>query len=215
MAQDSLGRVVGKGHMRPVDEDAQPLAMVDERAQRPGFARVARQGCQFRLGVGEQVVERLLQFARALPERRLLAFAAGVVMFQPRLVQPEDPGDPLDPCLAPLRQPFLAGRAVDKIAARVAPDMLHATYLGICCGADYVAERWTRRAGHEDSPSSPQHNLVQSQRAKEGHQPLVVHPVRAPRHRKAPSPSPSFRDRFRRRCWWYRGWRDRARRGWC
>ena len=42
-------------------------------------------------------------------------------MLQPRLVQAIDPGDPLDPSPAPVRQIHLAGRAVDKIPAHVGP----------------------------------------------------------------------------------------------
>ena len=42
-------------------------------------------------------------------------------MLQSRLVQAIDPGDPLDPSRAPVRQIHLAGRAVDKIPAHVGP----------------------------------------------------------------------------------------------
>ena len=42
-------------------------------------------------------------------------------MLQPRLVQPVDRRDPLDPSLAPVRQSHLAGRALDKIAAHMGP----------------------------------------------------------------------------------------------
>ena len=42
-------------------------------------------------------------------------------MLQPRLVQAVDRRDPLDPTLAPLRQPHLAGSALDKVSPLVAP----------------------------------------------------------------------------------------------
>ena len=42
-------------------------------------------------------------------------------MLQPRLVQPVDLRDPLDPSPAPARQSHLAGRALDKIAAHMGP----------------------------------------------------------------------------------------------
>ena len=45
----------------------------------------------------------------------------GVVVLQPRVVQPVDRRDALDPSLAPVRQSHLAGRALDKIAAHMGP----------------------------------------------------------------------------------------------
>ena len=42
--QGSLGFVVVQGHLRLVDEDAQPLAMVEKGAQRPGLACMVGQG---------------------------------------------------------------------------------------------------------------------------------------------------------------------------
>ncbi len=66
-----------------VDEDAQPLTMVEKRAQRLAFARVLRQSGQLRPSVRKQAVERLLQRTRRLPERRRLTFVAGVVMLKP------------------------------------------------------------------------------------------------------------------------------------
>ena len=43
----------------------------------------------------------------------------------------------------------------------------------ICYARDYVAEWELCRTGHDELAFSPQHNLLHSQRAKEGHQPLV------------------------------------------
>ena len=70
---------------------------------------------------------------------------------------------------------FRTMRVVDlaQLAPGVAPEMLHATSLGICCAHDYVAEWELCRTGHDELAFSPQHNLLHSQRAKEGHQPLV------------------------------------------
>ena len=75
--------------------------MVYERAQRLGPERFGRQPGQLRLGVGEQAVDRLPQSALRLMERRGLVFETGVVMLQPRPVQPVDLRDPPDPYLAP------------------------------------------------------------------------------------------------------------------
>ena len=67
-----------------------------ERSALPSRALV-RQGGQLPFGVREQAVDRLLQLALRRVELRRLAFEPGVVMPQPRLVQPVDRRDPLDP----------------------------------------------------------------------------------------------------------------------
>ena len=67
-AQRKLAAVVVHGHERLVDEDAQPLAVVEKRAQRLGPARPVRQSGQFRFGGCEQLVDRLLR-ARRAPHR--------------------------------------------------------------------------------------------------------------------------------------------------
>ena len=54
-------------------------------------------------------------------EGRCLAFETGIVMLQPRLVQPEDVRDPLDPTPAPSGEPHMAGRTLDEVAPLVAP----------------------------------------------------------------------------------------------
>ena len=65
--------------------------------------------------------DRLLEIVLRRVERRCLKFETGIVLFQPRLAQPEDLRDPLDPSLAPLGQLHLAGRALDKISPYVTP----------------------------------------------------------------------------------------------
>ncbi len=110
--------------MRAVDEDAQARAVVHQRAQRLGPERFRRQAGQLRLGVGEQPVDRLLQRALRRIERRGLVFETGVVMLQPRPVQPVDLRDPLDPSLAPAGEPHMAGSAVDEGSALVRPTPL-------------------------------------------------------------------------------------------
>ncbi len=120
-SRSGISEVVVHGHLGPVDEDAQPLAMVEKGAQRPGLARMVRQGGQFRFGLREQALDRLVQLARRRPERRRLTFAAGVVQFKPLPVQAVDRRDPPDPSLAPFLQPRLARRSLDKIAALMTP----------------------------------------------------------------------------------------------
>lgn len=72
--QDSLGKIVRRGHVRLADEDAQSLAMFRQGAQRLAFARGVRQGGQLRFGVGEQALDRLFQIALRRVERRCLRF---------------------------------------------------------------------------------------------------------------------------------------------
>ncbi len=108
-------KIVRRGHVRLVDEDAQPLAMFRQEAH----ARGVRQGGQLR--VGEQALDRFLKIVLGRVERRCLKSEPGIVMLQPCVVQPEDLCDPLDPSLTPLRQPHLASRAVDKVSPCVAP----------------------------------------------------------------------------------------------
>ena len=68
----ALGRVVVHRRLRAVDEDAQALAMVQQRAQRLALARVLRQGGQLPPGFREQAVERFLQRGLRRVERRAL-----------------------------------------------------------------------------------------------------------------------------------------------
>ena len=93
--------------------------MFRQGAQRLAFARGVGQGGQLR--VGEQALDRLSKIVLRRVERRCLKFEPGVVMLQPCVVQPEDLRDPLDLSLTPLRQPLLAGRAVDKVPANMRP----------------------------------------------------------------------------------------------
>ena len=73
-AQRELAAVVVHGHEWLVDEDAQPLAVVEKRAQRFGPARPVRQSGQFRFGGCEQLVDLLLQPGVRDVERRRLSF---------------------------------------------------------------------------------------------------------------------------------------------
>ena len=95
------------------------------RSERSAFApaRSVRHAGQLRFGVCEQLVDRLLQFGVRRIERRRLAFEreSGVVMLQPRIVQPVDLRDPLDPSSAPPGEPHMPGRAVDKAAPLMGP----------------------------------------------------------------------------------------------
>ena len=85
------------------------------------LARLGRQGGKLPFGVREQAVDRLLQLALRRVELRRLAFEPWVVLLEPRLVQPVDRCDPLDPFPAPLRQLRLAGRTLDEVAPLVHP----------------------------------------------------------------------------------------------
>ena len=89
--------------------------------------------------------------------------------------------------------------------------------LGICCGQEYVAERSDQPAIHENPSIHPQHNCLQSQGSEEGPStpcfPSTGDRDRALRRRRAPLPWLSSQDRSRRRCWWYRGSHDPAKRG--
>ena len=104
-----------------VDEDAQPFAVVEQRAQRLCPTVLVRQAGQFRLGVREQALDCLPELALRRVEGPCPAFESGVVMLQPFVVQPVDRRDPLDPSFAPMRQRLLAGRALDEVAPLVSP----------------------------------------------------------------------------------------------
>ena len=126
--------------------------MVQQGAERPALAGLVREAVEFPSRRREQLPERALQFAMRRRERRvpMIGIETGAVLFQPRPVQPVKPRDAPGPAPLPLRQRLVAGRALDEIPSRVDPNMLHSTYLGICCGPDYVAESRHRRTGHED-----------------------------------------------------------------
>ena len=76
--------------------------MIEERAQRLALAGLVRQGGEFTLGLREQGVDRPIQRGLHRVERRRLMLEAGVVVAEPRAVQPVDFRDPLDPSFAPL-----------------------------------------------------------------------------------------------------------------
>ena len=97
--------------------------MVHERAQRLCLVRAFRQFRQLPFGMSEEVIDRLSQRGlRGLERCRLpVHLQTVIVVSQPRLVQPPHRRDPLDPFLAPVRQPGVAGRAVDKISPQVGP----------------------------------------------------------------------------------------------
>ena len=75
---------------------------------------VAKQATELALSMGIQDIERRLHHDLRRIQRRPLALVPGVVLRQPRVAQSENPGDPPDLSLAPLLQPRLAGRAVEK-----------------------------------------------------------------------------------------------------
>ena len=52
----ALGDVVVHRHLRPVEEDAQSLAVVHQRAQRLRLARAVRQFGQLPFGIGEEAI---------------------------------------------------------------------------------------------------------------------------------------------------------------
>ena len=54
--------------------------------------------------------------------------------------------------------PFVGYR--NEVASDVHPEVLRATYLGICCGQEYVAERSDHPATHENPSIPPQHNWL-------------------------------------------------------
>ena len=153
-SRSGISDVVVHGDEGLVEEDAQPLAMLEQSAQRLGLARTVRQAGQLRFGVHEQALDGGLQGSLRRVEGRRLALecASRVVMVQPLLVQPVDTRDPLDPAIAPGTEPGMADHAPEEVAPLVDPEMLHSTSLGICCGQDYVAESRSGCAGHEDPP---------------------------------------------------------------
>ena len=106
------------------DEHAQPLAVVDQRAQRPGFAGIVRQPGEFPPGAREHVVERRPERVLRRVERGALTLGPGVVAGQPRLVEAVDGGDPLEPCPAPAGEVGLPGGALDEVASLMAPTVL-------------------------------------------------------------------------------------------
>ena len=119
--QQPLGEVVVERHPGPVEEDAQPLAVVEEGAQRPSLPRFRRQAGELALCGREQAAERLAQRVVRRLEGRPLALEDGVVEFQPRLVQAVEGGDPPEPLPAPAGQTGVPGRAPDEVPAHVRP----------------------------------------------------------------------------------------------
>ena len=112
-SEHPFGEIVVHRHQRAVDEDAQPLAMVDERAQGLALARLVGQAGELPFGLREQAVERLLQRALCRVERRVWR-SSPAVMLQPRLVQAVDRRDPLDPSPAPFRQAEPAAHSIHR-----------------------------------------------------------------------------------------------------
>ena len=109
---------------RVVDEHGQPLAVVDRRAQRLGFAGIVRQPGEFPPGAREHVVERRPERILRRVERGALALDPGVVAGQPRRVEAVDRGDPFEPCLAPAGEVDLPGGALDEVPALMGPTVL-------------------------------------------------------------------------------------------
>jgi len=112
--------VVVHGDLGMVDEHAQPLAVVQQRAQGLGLRRGFRKLPQLALGFREQRGDRALQLGlrRLEPRRRE---PAGIEAAEPDGVQPVDLRDPVDPFVAPLRQLRPPGRALQEIAPGVSP----------------------------------------------------------------------------------------------
>ena len=120
-SRSGISDVVVHRHLRLVDEHAQPLAVIDQRAQRLGPARGVRQPCQLRLGVGEQAGERRFQRALRRVELPRLCLANRGVMRQTCIVEPVELRDALDPSLAPAPEPDMAGGTVEEGTSLVRP----------------------------------------------------------------------------------------------
>ena len=97
--------------------------MVQQGAERPALAGLVREAVEFPSRRREQLPERALQFAMRRRERRvpMIGIETGVVLFQPRPVQPVKPRDAPGPAPLPLRRRLVAGRALDEIPARMRP----------------------------------------------------------------------------------------------
>ncbi len=101
--------------------DGQPLAVVDQGAQRPAFAGIVRQSRELPLGAFEQTVEGGHKRDLRPVELGALGHEGGIVMGEPDLVQPVDCRDAFEPAPAPSGQMGLACRAIVDVAPLMGP----------------------------------------------------------------------------------------------
>ena len=118
-----LGQVVVHGHVGPVDEHAEPVAMPQQRVERLRAPVRAGRPRKFLLREGEQPVHGTLQSTMCNPElsRLLLHPQFRVVVLQPDPVQVENPPEPVQPAVLPFLQGDIAGRSLDEFAPNMRP----------------------------------------------------------------------------------------------